>query len=122
MTFALGFDEPRPPLTPSPEHPDLDDLDISELDLPDDPNSIERGRALFSTNCSSCHGSNADAMGSMPSLQRMSAESHKAFQQIVRQGLFEPLGMPNFGERLTQEEATLMHAWIISEIETNSGN
>jgi len=58
-------------------------------------------------------------MGSMPSLQRMPAESHQAFQQIVRQGIFEPMGMPDFGDRLTEEEATLIHAWIISEIEAN---
>ena len=58
-------------------------------------------------------------MGSMPSLQQMPGESHRAFQQIVRQGIFEPMGMPNFGERLSEEEATLIHAWIISEIKAN---
>lgn len=122
MTFALDHDEPRPSLTPRAELPDPDELNLSVLELPDDPNSIERGKAIFSTNCARCHGGNADAMGSMPSLQRMPAESHQTFQQIVRQGIFEPMGMPNFSERLTEEETTLIHAWIISEIEANSGN
>jgi hypothetical protein len=29
------------------------------------------------------------------------------------------MGMPDFGDRLTEEEATLIHAWIVSEIEAN---
>ncbi len=122
MTFALDHDEPRPPLSPSAEIPDPDELDIDVLGLPDDASSLERGETLFAASCSHCHGPTGDARGSMPSLQRMPAESHQAFQQIVRQGIFEPIGMPDFGERLSEEEATLIHAWIISEIEANAGN
>jgi quinohemoprotein ethanol dehydrogenase len=122
MTFALEHDEPYPPLTPTSKLPDLIELNLTELDLPDDPDSIERGQSIFLANCAACHGANADAMGSMPSLLRMPEGSHQAFQQIVRQGVLEPMGMPDFGERLTGEEAILIHAWIISEIEAITGN
>lgn len=52
----------------------------------------------------------------MPSLQRMSPASHRAFHQIVAEGAREPLGMPGFGERLTDEEVTLIHGWLASRI------
>lgn len=116
MTFALDHAEPRPPLTPRAPLPDLAELDIPALGLPDDPASLEQGQALFQVNCSMCHGGDGDAQGSMPSLQRMVPASHRAFQQIVGDGARESMGMPGFAERLTEDEITLVHAWLIAQI------
>jgi quinohemoprotein ethanol dehydrogenase len=116
MSFALDRDEARPPLSPRRPLPSLADLELAGLGLPEDPASVDRGSTLFQSNCALCHGGNADAQGSMPSLIRMARASHRAFQQIVGQGSLERLGMPNFGDRLTAEEITLIHAWLVSQI------
>jgi quinohemoprotein ethanol dehydrogenase len=116
MTFAIDHDEPSPPLTPRAARPDPSELDLPALELPDDPDSLEEGQALFQANCAACHGADGDAQGSMPSLQRMSPASHRAFHQVVAEGAREPLGMPGFGERLNDQEVTLIHGWLASRI------
>lgn len=120
MTFALDHAEPRPPLTPRAPLPDLAELDIPALGLPDDAASLEEGQALFQVNCSACHGGDGDAQGSMPSLQRMGPASHRAFQQIVGDGALEATGMPGFSGRLSEAEITLIHAWLIAQIRAAS--
>jgi quinohemoprotein ethanol dehydrogenase len=40
---------------------------------------------------------------------------HRAFQQIVREGLFLPNGMPRFDDLLSAEQAKAIHAFLIDE-------
>lgn len=113
LTFALDRDQPRPPLMPRASPPSMD---FSGLGLPGDSASLARGGALFRLNCADCHGADGNAQGSMPSLHTMPPASHRAFPRIVGDGILEPMGMPGFGEQLSDDDITLVHAWLVSRI------
>jgi quinohemoprotein ethanol dehydrogenase len=45
----------------------------------------------------------------------MTPEKHQVFDQIVREGLFVPNGMPRWNDILTKADADAIHAWLIDE-------
>ncbi len=47
---------------------------------------VARGRDVYETNCVRCHGVNA--VGGVKDLRHMTRETHAAFNQIVREGLY----------------------------------
>ena len=77
------------------------------------PALIDRGRLLFTENCAGCHGGAAISGGVLPDLRRSSAEGHAIWKDIVLKGLLLGNGMPDFGSRLTADEAEAIHAYIL---------
>lgn len=110
LVFKLGggkvpIPADLPPLEPAPEPP---------AQLPGvTPETIAMGSALFTETCSICHSNQPRAP--LPDLRRMEKPVHQAFQQIVREGLFLPNGMPRFDDLLSAEQAKAIHAFLIDE-------
>lgn len=121
MTFALDRDTPRPPLVPRSALPDLGALRLDDLGLTDDAAALGKGEQLYALNCIICHGQAGNSMGTMPNLQRMAPATHRIFREIVHGGGLEPLGMPGFAERLSEEEVALIHAYLVSRIRMAAG-
>ena len=110
LVFRLGGGEvPIPddlrPLQPAPEPP---------AQLPGvTPETIAMGSALFTENCSSCHSNQPRAP--LPDLRRMQAGTHRAFDQIVLEGLLLTNGMPRWDDLLKPDQVRAIHAFLIDE-------
>lgn len=109
LVFKLhGTDVPLPAET----------AEVAPFSIPDGyPTSAEliaQGKPLYLIQCGGCHGLHGSTP-MLPDLRRMSPERHKLFQEIVRGGILEPLGMSSFAEDLTEQEVHAIHAYIISE-------
>ena len=72
---------------------------------------IASGAKLFAANCGICHANMPRSISA--DLRAMSPASHALFDQVVLDGLKVPLGMPRWGDVLTKEDATALHAYII---------
>lgn len=105
-TFCLGGTAQLPEFDP-PLKPALINIDFSATE-----EQIATGRALFYKYCSRCHKWNGG--GSIPDLMYSSADRINQFQAIVRKGALLPLGMPNFGDRLSETDADHIKYFILS--------
>jgi quinohemoprotein ethanol dehydrogenase len=72
---------------------------------------VARGQTLFGENCARCH-SGPETPSGYPNLWKMTAETHDAFLQIVREGAFTDAGMASFGDVLSERDARDIHAYI----------
>ncbi|QVM83576.1 PQQ-dependent dehydrogenase, methanol/ethanol family [Novosphingobium decolorationis] len=77
------------------------------------PATIARGQAVFFGNCAICHSN--QIISGVPDLRRMQPEIHEAFDQIVLEGAFLPMGMPRWDDLISKEDAHAIHAWLIDE-------
>ena len=77
------------------------------------PAMIAKGQGLFFQNCAICHSN--QLRSTAPDLRRMQSGTHDAFNQIVRDGLLLPGGMPRWDDLLSVEDADAIHAWLIAE-------
>jgi len=79
------------------------------------PQQIMEGESLFLRNCAKCHA-NIDGRGAgIPDLRRMSAETHRAFRQIVLEGTLVERGMGNFSDLLNADQVEALHTYLIDE-------
>lgn len=76
---------------------------------------IDEGRALYTVNCRSCHGSNAVA-AALPDLRYATAEVHEQFPAIVA-GSRADLGMPGFADRLDTNQIQSIQAYVLARAE-----
>jgi len=108
FTFALGADAPlavikgneRPPLTP--------------IAFEADDREIARGADLFGNRCSMCHGRGAISSGTIADVRYAQPATLDSLEQIVRDGAYLGLGMPQFDWFSDQDLADL-RAYILSE-------
>ncbi|BAK65403.1 quinohemoprotein alcohol dehydrogenase [Sphingobium sp. SYK-6] len=92
-----------PPLQPAPSPP---------AQAPGvTPQTIAQGMELFMGNCALCHSNQPRSI--TPDLRRMSEGTHKAFRQIVLEGLLLPNGMPRWDDRLGPAQVDAIHAYLI---------
>jgi quinohemoprotein ethanol dehydrogenase len=77
------------------------------------PAMIAKGQGLFFQNCAICHAN--QLRSTAPDLRRMQTATHDAFNQIVRDGLLLPGGMPRWDDLLSVEDTDAIHAWLIAE-------
>jgi quinohemoprotein ethanol dehydrogenase len=75
---------------------------------------IAQGKELYVIQCGGCHGLHG-SIPMLPDLRRTSPEKHKLFQQIVRGGILESLGMSSFADDLSEQQVTAIQAYVISE-------
>lgn len=75
--------------------------------------NIATGGRLFAANCSRCHAE-VDR-GLAPDLRRMSAGTHRAFDEIVLRGALSGDGMGRFDDVLSPQEVKAIHAYLIDE-------
>jgi quinohemoprotein ethanol dehydrogenase len=114
-TFALG-EGASPPNYP------LIEQNLIEMDVSLDISGIERGRGIFNQYCQRCHGSPGSGGGAYPDLVYSDAGRYEMFQQIVGEGAFLPLGMPNFGDRLNANQIEEVKNYLISAAHDLSQN
>ena len=75
-----------------------------------------RGGALFGTQCAFCHGARGEArLSAYPDLYRLPAETHAAFDSIVRGGKLAAAGMSSFADLLSEADVQAIHAYLIRE-------
>ncbi|MDE0911808.1 MAG: c-type cytochrome [Myxococcota bacterium] len=73
------------------------------------------GSRQYSELCARCHGTAAVAGGDITDLRHLPTASHARFDEIVRGGLCESVGMPRFDAELNREQADAIHAYIIEQ-------
>jgi quinohemoprotein ethanol dehydrogenase len=79
------------------------------------PAQVERGRALYESTCSVCHGPSAMSSGVLPDLRRrQSIADADAFKGIVIDGAIKDRGMASFARFLTPADAEAIRAYIAS--------
>lgn len=114
FTYALGKKAPNPNY-PEPEPKQLIDLELNASE-----EEIKQGAMLFSTYCALCHASIGSGGGNIPDLGYSTKDTYLIFHDIVREGLLLPLGMPNFGERLSDKEVSYIKNYIIASAKKKS--
>jgi mono/diheme cytochrome c family protein len=73
---------------------------------------VGRGAALYSELCSACHGAGA-AGGVVADLRRSGRlQQQAAWRGAVIQGALVSIGMPDFGQHLTPEDADAIRAYV----------
>jgi PQQ-dependent dehydrogenase (methanol/ethanol family) len=78
-----------------------------------DAEQIAHGKDLYYQRCMVCHGADVASGGVLPDLRRISAETHAAWDGIVRGGLYRDRGMPAFGTIFDQADSEAIHAFVI---------
>ena len=122
-----GLDEGGVPFTFAPARLLVFALDAKGVTLPPAPAAnaipeppgedqpvakVREGARLYAANCAICHGQNAT--GGVKDLRHLTPETHAAFLDIVRGGKLKDQGMASFADRITQEEAEDIHAYLIA--------
>jgi quinohemoprotein ethanol dehydrogenase len=107
FTFAIGRKAPYP-LYPEPVQKQLIDLNTEANEA-----EIARGASLFTTYCALCHASIGSGGGNIPDLGYSTKETFQNFYNIVRAGALLPLGMPNFGDRLSEQDVSFIKNYIV---------
>lgn len=108
-TFKLGGN------AAIPDFPDTPVRELVDLDVAGSPEQLRHGEALYSRYCSACHGGGDKPSGGiMPNLPYSARETFDMFHNIVGNGLYLQKGMPNFGDRLGEQDITDIKNYIIS--------
>lgn len=116
LAFRLGGDAELPPGLPWPGPPPMPSFSLaaSEADL-------EEGSRLYHLECGVCHGGEVVGGGSVPDLRYSTEAVHERFQAIVHGGERAKLGMPSFGEILSEQEVRKVHAYVLSAARQAAG-
>jgi quinohemoprotein ethanol dehydrogenase len=77
------------------------------------PESIERGKELYSIHCGRCHGPWARSNGWLPDLRHATSAVHDAWESIVIGGAFKGKGMASFADQLNADDARAIQAFVI---------
>ena len=105
-TFALGRKGTMPTF------PEQLQKKLVELQPTATETEITRGKGLFNQYCRACHSLNGG--GSIPDLTFSTEETFNAFDDIVWRGAYLQKGMPKFGDRITQKDASDIKQYILS--------
>jgi quinohemoprotein ethanol dehydrogenase len=85
------------------------------IEYPGTATAIKRGGEIYLQYCMSCHGNIDKNYGALPDLGHLTKEKFDIIGDIVLKGKLEPLGMPNFGSRLSPEELEHIKKYIVAE-------
>lgn len=106
-TFALGKKSKIPDFARKPKKQLVKlPVDASEAEL-------EEGQTIFIKNCRACHWGE----GNVPDLTYSTPEIFQIFHEIVGRGIFIGKGMPNYGDRYTEDEISNVKKYILSVAE-----
>lgn len=99
---AVPLPTPLPPLEAAPELPAPQPWETAAR--------IAAGENLFRAHCAICHANQPRSIS--PDLTRLPAEVHAMFDDIVRKGAIEAIGMPRWDDVLTKEQTDAIHAYL----------
>lgn len=107
-TFVLGGARDFEPVKgmPLPE--------LSAIPFDASPAVQALGADLYGQRCAMCHGRNAAGGGALADLRYAAPAVYDSFQNIVREGAYTPLGMPNLGAFLSEQEADAVKQFILA--------
>ena len=109
LAFKLGGEAQLP-------SPQVAYLDIPEPpDIPGTEAEIAHGEALYHQHCAVCHGPGVVSSGTLPDLRYASADTHTAWDAIVRLGAFAGKGMAGFGHVLEEADAKALQAYVVAQ-------
>ncbi len=110
LVYKLGGTESLPP---APE-------DNRDMPKPAEPvtageDVIDYGQSMYQRHCSYCHGDGLRTGGINPDLRWSSMQIHNAWQQIVLDGVLQPVGMVGFEKFLSVEDAEAIRQYVLAE-------
>jgi len=105
--FRLDGQAPMPEGGPPPEGR------VTAKRRPLDPEQIVRGRALYASHCSRCHGLWGRSTGWLPDLRHSSEAVHESWDSIVLGGALAGRGMASFADRLDTADAKAIQAFVL---------
>jgi len=87
----------------------------AQPELPASADQLANGQALFNNNCQVCHGAGViSSTGGVPDLRYMSADTHSAWDAIVRGGAYTDRGMVSFSHVVDEQGSKDLHAYVVS--------
>ena len=105
-TFAIGGEGQMPEFAQLENKPLLQGVEY-------DPEDIALGAKTFISSCVFCHGVPAvNSGGNIPNLGYSSPEVINQLEKYVLEGALEAKGMPNFKERLDEDDVRRLKAFI----------
>jgi quinohemoprotein ethanol dehydrogenase len=107
-TFRLDGKAKMPVLIPAQRPTPLD------FDYPGTNTEIARGGEIYLQYCMPCHGIIDKDYGALPDLGYIQKVKFDIMDSIVLKGMLEPLGMPNFGSKLSPGDLDLIKKFIVS--------
>jgi quinohemoprotein ethanol dehydrogenase len=108
-TFKLDGKTPMPVMTPMQQPVPLN------IDYPGTNAEISRGGEIYLQYCMPCHGIVDKDYGALPDLGHMQKVKFDIMDSIVLKGMLEPLGMPNFGHKLSPADVDLLKKYIVAQ-------
>ncbi|MEY4642113.1 MAG: alcohol dehydrogenase [Pseudomonadota bacterium] len=106
-TFVLGGDTNIVPVSGQA----LPELTAIEFDNSDAVQAL--GADLYGQRCAMCHGRAAAGGGALADLRYAAPATYEIFHNIVREGAYTGLGMPNLGAFLNKQEAEAIKQYIL---------
>ena len=107
-TFVLGGDTNIVPVKGQPLPA------LTEIEFNNDPAVLAHGEDIYGKRCMVCHGAGAASGGALADLRYAAPATFDIFHNIVRQGAYTGLGMPNLGAFVTEEDADAVKNWLLS--------
>ena len=84
------------------------------IEYPGTETEIKRGEEIYLQYCMACHGTIDKDYGALPDLGHLTKEKFDIIDDIVLKGRLEPLGMPNFGSRLSATDLENIKKYIVA--------
>lgn len=106
FTFALDATQPYPKFQETPRK-------IIKLSISASKEAIANGGVLFGKYCGICHGWTGANGGAIPNLAYSSEGTFGIFEDIVFKGMYIKKGMPNFSDRLNQQDVGDIKNYIL---------
>lgn len=107
-TFELGGDQNIIPVTgiAMPE--------LTAIEFDDSPEFLNYGADKYTEYCFVCHGTDAESGGVIADLRYASEATYSIIHNIVREGAYTGLGMPNLGKYVTEDDVNAIKNYILS--------
>jgi alcohol dehydrogenase (cytochrome c)/quinohemoprotein ethanol dehydrogenase len=87
---------------------------LTPIAYDDEPETLARGSDLYAKRCAMCHGGSANSGGAVADLRYSPEATYAIFDNIVRNGAFTGLGMPNLGSVVSESEAGDIRNYLLS--------
>jgi PQQ-dependent dehydrogenase (methanol/ethanol family) len=109
LVYKLGGNDSLP-------EPARDDRTMPEpAPVTADGATVARGQVVYQRHCAYCHGDGLRTGGVTPDLRWSSPEVHGIWQDIVRGGALEAVGMVSFAKYVSEEEAEAVRQYVLAE-------